>query len=175
MRRLWATAASGAIILLSAGCTTEPATTTTGAPTPAVGVVTPATPATPAPGTSVQASDPAGDKALAGNTPAICSQAAKTSGDAAARLAQNLKSEADAASSKDKLLVEKAQQQTQRDVQNWGSALTDLSGLVADATVKKALGAMGKEITQLKGDAKKLDAAKITSLQKTLTDACSKS
>jgi hypothetical protein len=174
MRRLWATAASGAIILLSAGCTTEPAATT-GAPTPAAGAATTAATATGAPSVSAPPPGPAGDKALAGNTPAICSQAAKTSGDAAARLTQNLKSEADAASSKDKLLVEKAQQQTQRDVQNWGSALTDMSGLVADGTVKKALGDMGKEVTQLKGDAKKLDAAKIASLQKTLTEACSKS
>lgn len=159
MRRLWATAASGAIILLSAGCTTEPAATTTAGAAP--------------PSAAIEASGTAGDAALAANTPAVCSQASKTSADAAVRLAQNLKSEAEAASSKDKLLLEKAQQQTQRDVQNWGSALTDLSGLVANATVKKALGDMGKEITQLKGDAEKLDAVKIASLQKTLTTACS--
>jgi hypothetical protein len=170
MRRLWATAVSGAIILLSAGCTTEPAATT-GAPTPAVGAVTEATPA---PGVTAQASDPAGDAALASNTGAICKQAAKTSGDAAKMLEQNRKLVADAASAKDKFLVQKVTEKAERDVQNWGFALTDMSRLVADTEVKKALGEVGAEISKIKGDFKKIDDAKVASLRKAVDKACGK-
>jgi hypothetical protein len=116
----------------------------------------------------------AGDAALAGNTAAICTQAAKTGGQFAAMFAYDLKVLIDAESAKDKDLAGKAQQKTSRDVDNYSYALTDMSKLVADPTVKKALAAMGKQVTALKGDVRKLDDSKLQELGATLDKACGK-
>jgi hypothetical protein len=168
MRRLWATAASGAVLLLSAGCSTEPAAT--GAPTPAV---VPATPAAPTgASTGASAGPNAGDVALAGNTPAICSQAAKVSGQAAATFAADLKQLVDASTAKDKNLAATAKAKVQHDVEGWSYALGDLANLVADAKVKKALGDMSAAIGKLKGDVEKIDEATLTSLRQQLDQAC---
>ena len=181
MRRLWATAASGAVILLSAGCSTEPATT--GSATPAVPPVppsaaAPAPQASPGAGASAgagAASANAGDVALAGNTDAICKQATKVSGRAAATFATNMKLLVEASTAKSKDDAQQARARTVRDVQNWSFALADLSKLVADKTVKRALADMSKQVTRLQGDVEKIDDAKLANLREQLDKACGRS
>jgi hypothetical protein len=174
MRRLWATAVSGAVLLLSAGCSTE--TPSAGAPTPAapasVGAPTAAAPPTASTGAS--AGPDAGDVALAGNTDAICNQASKVGGNAAATYATNKKILVDAEKAKDKDLAQKAEAKAVRDVQSWAYALEDMSKLVADKAVKEALSDMSKDVVKLKGDVKKINDATFTKLSSKLDKACGK-
>jgi hypothetical protein len=171
MRRLWATAASGAVLLLSAGCSTDPPVT--GSPTPAP----PASVAVGVPGASAGASagvpDP-GDVALAGNTAAICEQATKVTAQAVRQYTQNKKNLTDAATAKDADLVAKAKAQAERDVQNWSFALKDLSGLVADTTVKKALAEVSTQITKFDADIQKISSKSFASVQAKVAKACGK-
>jgi hypothetical protein len=167
MRRLLAAvAATGALLL--AGCSTAPDAPTVSAPT---GSASSQVAAVPTVAASVAGKN-AGDAALAGNTAAICTQAAKTGGQFAAMFAYDLKVLIDAESAKDKDLAAKAKEKTSRDVDNYSFALTDMSKLVADPTVKKALAAMGKQVTALKGDVRKLDDSKLQELNGTLDKAC---
>jgi hypothetical protein len=172
MRRLWATAASGAVLLLSAGCSTEPGTSGSAAPAaPTTGA------AVSGPAPSARASgvpQTTGDAALAGNTGAVCSQAARLSGQAAAAYAENLKILVDASSAKNKDLTAKAKEETERDIESWSFALADLSKLVADPGVKKALGDMSKQVVKLKADVQKIDDAELAKVRATLDTACGK-
>ena len=176
MRRLLcATAVSGALLLSGTGCSSGEPVATTAAPTPAGSAA-----AAPATSGGATASAPAagggsGDAALSGNSEAICQQAAKTGGDAAQNFAQDLKLLIDAESAQDADQVAKAKAKTTRDVQNYSYALTDMSKLAADPALKAALADMGKQVTALKGDVRKLDDAQLTKLQETLDKACGKS
>ena len=173
MRRLLcATAVSGALLLLGAGCSSS-ADDTTAAPTPAAsGAAVPSGSGSPA--SAGAGSQSAGDAALSGNTAAICDQAAKTGGDAATNFVQDLKLLIDAESAQDQDLVAKAREKTTRDVENYSYALTDMSKLASDPTLKAALADMGKQVTALKGDVRKLDAERLAKLQATLDKACGK-
>ncbi|BCJ51606.1 hypothetical protein Asp14428_30810 [Actinoplanes sp. NBRC 14428] len=178
MRRLLcATALSGALVLLGACSSDEPAGPgATAAPDAGRSL-----PAIPAPGASAGATGSGssgasgakgGDAALKGNTAAICAQAAKTGGDAGKNFAQDLKLLIDAESAQDKDAVAKAKAKTDRDVENYSFALTDMSKLASDPELKAALAAMGKKVAALKGDVRKLDAEKLEGLQETLAKAC---
>jgi len=172
MRRLLcATAVSGTLLLLGSGCSSDDPAGTTAAPAPAASGTVPAT------GGGATASAPAagggsGDAALSGNGDAICQQAAKTGGDAAQNFALDLKLLIDAESAQDADQVAKAKAKTTRDVENYSYALTDMSKLAADPALSAALADMGKQVTALKGDVRKLDAAQLTKLQETLDKAC---
>jgi hypothetical protein len=181
MRRLLLAAAIGAVVLGTAGCSTDDKTPSAAA-TPQVGVsvgagaTLPAGASAPANGSKPggAAGANAGDAALAGNTQAICNQAAKTGGQFGSMFAQDLKLLIDAESAKDQDLSGKVKQKTARDVENYSFALNDLSKLAADATVKQALADMGKQVTALKGDVRKIDDKKLDSLRATLDKACGK-
>jgi len=170
------------VILLAAGCSTDKSgTEPTAAPAPATGGSAPAASAPAAGAPSADAAGAAqnggakgGDAALKGNTAAICNQAAKTSGDFAATFAQNLKLQIDAASAKDPVAAQKAEQKSMRDVQNYSYALTDMSKLAADQEVAKALGAMGKQVGAFKADISAIDEKKLAELRATLDKACGK-
>jgi hypothetical protein len=171
MRRLWATAVSGAVIVLSAGCSTE--TPSAGSPTPAAPAASVAAVA-PTASTGASTGPNAGDVALAGNTDAICNQASKVAGNAAATYATNKKILVDAEKAKDKDLAQKAEAKAVRDVQGWAYALDDMSKLVADKTVKKALSDMSKDVVKLKGDVTKINDATFSKLSGKLDKACGK-
>ena len=154
MRRLLiATAVSGALLLTGA-CSSDKTDDTATAPTPATsgGASAPAA----GDATATTSADPEAqqdaDAALKGNSKAICTQAAKVSGDAGSRFAQDLKLLIDAESAQDKDLVAKAKEKTTRDVENYSFALTDMSKLASQPELKKALADMGKQVTKLKGD-----------------------
>jgi hypothetical protein len=173
MRRLLLAAAIGAVVLGAAGCSTDK-TPTGPATTPPVGF-------TPQPGASAPAgaakpggAGSTGDAALSGNTQAICNQAAKTGGQFGSMFAQDLKLLIDAQSAKDKDLSGKVQQKTVRDVENYSFALNDMSKLAADPVLKQALADMGKQVTALKGDVRKIDDKKLDKLRGTLDKACGK-
>jgi hypothetical protein len=167
------------VILLAAGCSTDKSGEATAAPAPASGGSAPAAgaPAASAPvagGAATNGGAKGGDAALKGNTAAICNQAAKTSGDFAATFAQNLKLQIDAASAKDAVAAQKAEQKSLRDVQNYSYALTDMSKLAADKAVSQALGDMGKQVGAFKADISAIDEEKLAGLRATLDKACGK-
>jgi hypothetical protein len=177
MRRLLcATAVSGAFLLLGAGCSADDPAGTTAAPTPATsGAAAPAAGGGTTGSAPAAASPQSGDAALSGNSSAICQQAAKTGGDAAKNFAQDLKLLIDAQSAQDADQVAKAKAKTTRDVENYSYALTDMSKLASEPALKAALADMGKQVTALKGDVTKIDAAQLTKLQETLDKACGSS
>ena len=178
MRRLFLAAAIGAVVLGAAGCSADG--TPSALVTPQAGA--PVGGGAPLPGgasAAANGSTPggtaganAGDAALSGNTQAICNQAAKTGGQFGSMFAQDLKLLIDAESAKDQLLSGKVQQKATRDVENYSFALNDLSKLAADPTVKQALADMGKQVTALKGDVRKIDDKKLDGLRATLDKAC---
>jgi hypothetical protein len=193
MRRLLLAAAIGAVVLGAAGCSTDQ--TPSAGVTPQAGVPAGAgatlpgavLPGASLPGASLPggASAPAngskpggaaganaGDAALAGNTQAICNQAAKTGGQFGSMFAQDVKLLIDAESAKDQDLSGKVKQKTARDVENYSFALNDMSKLAADPTVKQALADMSKQMTALKGDVRKIDDKKLDQLRATLDKAC---
>jgi len=173
MRRLLcATAVSGALLLFGAGCSSDDQAGTTAAPTPlASGAAAPA--AGGAASASAAVPGP-GDVALAGNSAAICQQAAKTGAGAAENFAADLKLRIDAESAQDADQVAKAKAKTTRDVENYAYALTDMSKLASEPALKAALADMGKQVTTLKGDVLKMDAAVFAKLRETLDKACGK-
>ena len=179
MRRLLCLTAVSGALLLGAGCSSDDPAAPTAAPAPAASSAA-AAPATSG-GTSTTTSAPAGDTsgggdaALSGNSKAICRQAAKTGGDAAKNFAQDLKLLIDAESAQDADMVAKAKAKTSRDVENYSYALTDMSKLASEPTLKAALADMGKQVTALKGDVRKLDADRLAKLQETLDKACGQS
>lgn len=172
MRRLLcATALSGTLLLLGA-CTTsgsaDSAADPVSAPVPSA-AAGPTAQGVPSSGSSGSAQ---GDAALKNDTDAICAQATRVSGEFGQAFATDLKLVIDAESSGDKQAIEAAQSKTKRDVQNFSSALGDMSSLANDAAVKKALAAMSKEVSSLQGDVRKLDASALEGLQETLDKAC---
>jgi hypothetical protein len=177
MRRLMAAAAVTAALLLT-GCSTDKtaAGDASAAPTPAgtaAPAVTGAPGATSATGTARTDGDKAkGDAALSGNTAALCSQAVRTGGQAAAAFAQDLKLLIDAESARNKAAVAEAKAKTTRDVENYEYALKDMSKLAADPAVKQALAEMSASVDRLKGDVRKIDADELGRLQGTLGKAC---
>jgi hypothetical protein len=122
--------------------------------------------------TSGAATTASGDAALAGDTAAICAQALKTGGDFAKTFAQDIELQINAAAANDPAAVQQAEQKTARDVRNYAFALRDLSELVDDAEVKKALAEMGEQVDALAGNVRELDVAKLTGLRTTLDKAC---
>jgi hypothetical protein len=177
MRPATAAVTLAGIVLLT-GCSTGPAADGTAvAPAPAPGGSAPATgaPAGAATGPNAQTASSGsqgGDAALAGDTGAICAQAVKTGGDFARTFAGNLKLQIDAASSGDPAAVQRAEQKSARDVQNYSYALNDLSELAADPAVKNALADMSKQVNALKGDVRQLDEEQLAALRTTLDRAC---
>jgi hypothetical protein len=176
MRRLLcATAVSGAL-LLAAGCSSDEPAGTAAAPTPAAsGAAAPATSGGAVASAAAGASPGSGDAALSGNSEAICRQARKTGSDAATNFAQDLKLLIDAESAQNADQVAKAKAKTTRDVENYSYALTDMAELASDPRLKAALADMGKQVTALKGDVLKIDAARLTKVQETLDKACGSS
>ncbi|GGQ80421.1 hypothetical protein [Couchioplanes azureus] len=169
MRRLLcATALSGALLVLGA-CSSGKSAETTGGATPPSTAAAPGASGGPAPG---GASPAGGDVALKGNTKAICDQAARTGAEAAQKFALDLKLLIEAETSQDASAVTKAKAKTDRDVQNYSSALADMAKLASEPEVKKALTDMGKQVAALQGDVRKLDARKLAGLQETLARAC---
>ncbi|RZU52572.1 hypothetical protein EV385_4446 [Krasilnikovia cinnamomea] len=177
MRRLCLIALSGALVLVGAGCTTEPDTAAQPAGTPAAAPaapsVAPGGPA-PAPGAVSSTAAAAGDAALKGNSAAICDQATTTGAHAGATFAQDLKLLIDAESAQDSAAVSQARSKTARDVQNYAYALADMGKLASEPDLKKALTTMSKQVGALKGDVRKLDATRLAGLQATLDKACGK-
>ena len=176
MRRSLAAAALTGVLLLGAGCSTGDTDNTASGNgvTPAAGPGS-ATAASAAGATSTGpggAGQTAGDAALAGNTDAICTQAAKTGGQFAATFAADLKLLIDAESAQDKDQIAKVKAKTSRDVDNYSFALADMSKLAADPALKRALADMGEQVSVLKGDVRKLDEEKLASLRTTLDSAC---
>jgi hypothetical protein len=168
MRRLVAAVAVTGVLLV-AGCSSGKTATTAGA-TPAVSAaaaVSGAAVARPDAGAAAAA-----DAALAGNTAAICDQARTTSTNAEVNITQDQKLLAAAGASKDKAAVAAAGEKATRDVENYAYALQDMSKLVADKTVKKALASMSASVTALKGDVTDLDAEEQGRLAGTLAKAC---
>ncbi|MGA5303585.1 hypothetical protein ACPCHT_26920 [Nucisporomicrobium flavum] len=172
MRRVLCAAVLSSALLLGA-CSTDKSADTPAAATPAAsvpaGTPTSGGGSAPAPRSSAAGK---GDAALKGNTKAICDQAAKTGGDAAKNFAQDLKLLIDAESAQDKAAVAAAKAKTTRDVENYSFALGDMAKLASEPQLKKALGAMSKQVSALKGDVRKLDAEKLDGLQETLSKAC---
>ncbi|GGL14667.1 hypothetical protein [Mangrovihabitans endophyticus] len=115
-----------------------------------------------------------GDAALSADTEAICDQAARTGQNFASVFAQDLQLLIESSSAQDEDQVAKAREKTARDVDSYAYALTDMSKLADDPTVKKALARMGKQVTALKGDVRELDDSKLAALSATLDKACGK-
>jgi hypothetical protein len=187
MRRLLCAATGGALLLLGAGCSAgglqpgaAPPAATPAVPGPAAsgpvasgpaapGTTTPSGGASAGPGTRG-----GGDAALSGNSAAICEQAAKTSADAARNFALDLKLLIEAESAQDAGRVAKAKAKTVRDVENFSYALADMAKLASEPGLKQALAEMGRQVTALKGDVRKVDAGQLARLQDTLDRACGK-
>ena len=114
------------------------------------------------------------DAALAGNTKAICAQAARASSNFGTVFIADLKLQIEAAG-KGAAAEQQARQKTTRDVQNYSFALADMAKLTTDSQLKKALTQMSKQVTALKGDVTKINADKMSELTATLDKACGKS
>ena len=111
-----------------------------------------------------------GDAALSSDTEAICKQAAKVSTDFGTTFAADrllIKT-----SAKNPQARTEAEQKAARDVRNFSFALLDMSKLAADPQVKKALAAMGGEVTALKGDLERISDKKLAGLHAKLDRAC---
>ena len=182
MRRLLAAAASSAVLLLGAGCSTDTsgdtpsaeATAGTAAPAPGPGA---SAGATGAPGTTggtdaggTTAANP-GDAALAANTGAICTQATKVSGSAVSGFAVTAK---DLAAQKGKNTAVQVETKARRDLEGWAFALRDLGGLTTDGALKKSLGGLSGEVVKLsEGDLYKIKNSTIEDIRKRVDTACS--
>ena len=151
-------------LVLLAGCSATSGSTTT-TPSPALA-------APPSTNTTTTSAAATGDAALSGDTAAICAQALKTGGDFAKTFADDIELQINAAAANDPAAIRQAEQKTARDVRNYAFALRDLSQLVDDAEVKKALAEMGRQVDTLAGDVGELDVAKLTGLRTALDKAC---
>jgi hypothetical protein len=157
-------------VLAAAGCSTDsepPAST----PTPAGAPSAAPAPASGAAGRS-DTTGTSADKALTGDTKAICEQANRVSAQFAATFAQDIKLLIDASSESDPAAADQAKQKTSRDVQNYAFALSDMAKLADDAEVKQALGEMSRQVGSLRGDVRKLDDKKLASINGALDEAC---
>ena len=149
------------------GCSTAPDTPAT---TPSSAGTSPAGATIPAPGGSAVPAK--ADRALSGNTKAICAQATRVGTQFAVTFAQDVKLLVDASSDAEPAAVTQAKAKTSRDVENYSLALGDMGRLTDDAAVKKALLSMSKKVYALKGDVRKLDDTKLTEISSGLDDAC---
>jgi hypothetical protein len=159
-----------AVPLLVAGCSSGDDTAAGGA-TPAAGGGT-ATGVAPTPVDPSAAA--AADKALSGNTKAICDQAERTSTSFGQTFIADLKLQIDAAS-QDAAAKSQAKQKIDQDVSSYSSALADMAKLADDKALKAALTQMSKQVNALKGDVTKINADKMSQLTATLDKACGKS
>jgi hypothetical protein len=121
-------------------------------------------------GTSQQTEKPT-DTALSEDTEAICAQASRTSNEFGKTFAEDYQLLIKAAAESQEAKA-KAQEKVSRDLENFSFALLDMSKLAADPTVKKALSAMGAQVTALKGDVSKVDEKKLADLHGVLDKAC---
>ena len=171
MRRLLcATAVSGTLLLLGAGCSSDDPAGSTAAPTPLAS----ASAAAPASGAPASGDVAVGEVALPGNSEVICVQAAKAAGDAGQSFAQDLKLLIDAQSAQDAGRVAKAKAKTARDVGDYSHTLTELAKSASEPALKAALTDLGEQVTALGGDVFTIDAAQLTALRETLDKACGK-
>ncbi|GAA2653456.1 hypothetical protein [Paractinoplanes durhamensis] len=136
---------------------------------------------TSAPGGSAAAPAPvdpsaaaAGDKALSGNTKAICDQATRTSTSFGETFIADLKLQIDAAG-KDAAAKSRAQEKIDQDVSSYSGALAGMAKLADDKALKSALTQMSKQVKALKGDVTKINADKMSEITATLDKACGKS
>ena len=151
--------------LLAAGCSASGDATAGAGPTPnTAGSAAAPTPVDP----SVAA---AADKALSGNTKAICEQAARTSTSFGQTFIADLQLQIDAAS-KGGSAKAQAQEKIDRDVSNFSSALSGMAHLADDRALKGALTQMSKQVKAFKGDVSKINADKMSALTGTLDKAC---
>ncbi|AEV82272.1 hypothetical protein ACWT_1254 [Actinoplanes sp. SE50] len=161
MRRALAATAALSFALLAAGCSGDGKQAASAAPGPAA--VSPA------------AVDPAAaasaDAALSADTASICAQAARTSTSFGSTFAADYRLLIDAASGGATAKAQ-AKEKATRDVDSFSYALRDMAKLTSDPKVKKALDAMGRQVTALKGDVAKIDDKKLADLHAELDAAC---
>ena len=168
-RRTLAAVAALGVLVPAAGCSSDKSGTAAGAtPPPAAGGSAAVPPAPVDPSVAASA-----DAALAGNTEAICAQAARASSNFGTVYIADLKLQIEAAG-KGAAARQQAQQKTTRDVQNFSFALGDMAGLTTDPELKKALTRMSTQVKALKGDVNKIPAEKMSQLTATLDKACGK-
>ena len=113
----------------------------------------------------------AADKALSGNTKAICDQAARTTTSFGQTFLADLQLQINAAS-QGAAAKAQAQEKIDRDVSNFSSALSGMAGLADNKALKSALSQMGKQVKAFKGDVSKINADKMSALSATLDKAC---
>jgi ABC-type phosphate transport system substrate-binding protein len=154
-------------VLAVAGCSGSGDASASTGPTPKTGAAA----STPAPVDPSAAA--AADKALSGNTKAICDQAARTGTSFGQTFIADLQLQIDAAS-KGAAAKAQAQQKIDRDVSNYSSALSGMAKLADDKALKSALTQMSKQVKALKGDVTKINATKMARITATLDSACGK-
>jgi hypothetical protein len=153
------------LLLLAAGCSASGDATAGAGPTPnTAGSAAAPTPVDP----SVAA---AADKALSGNTKAICQQAQRTTTNFGQTFIADLQLQIDAAS-KGSAAKASAQEQIDRDVSSFSSALAGMGQLADNKALKSALTQMSKQVKAFKGDVAKINADKMSALTATLDKAC---
>jgi hypothetical protein len=172
MRRPLAAVLALPLLAVAAGCSGDPGGDPGGGagatgPTPATGASF-AAPASVDPSVAASA-----DRALSGNTGAICDQAARTSTAFGETFIADLKLQIDAAS-QGAAAKAKAQQKIDRDVAGYSSALAGMAELADDKALKKALTQMSKQVNALKGDVTKINAEQMSAITATLDKACGK-
>jgi hypothetical protein len=113
----------------------------------------------------------AADKALSGNTKAICDQAQRTTTGFGQAFIADLRLQIDAAS-KGGVAKAEAQEKIDRDVSSFSSALAGMAELADNKALKTALGQMSKQVKAFKGDVSKINAEKMSALTATLDKAC---
>ncbi|MCU7730552.1 hypothetical protein ODJ79_43135 [Actinoplanes sp. KI2] len=154
--------------LLTAGCSAADGDATAGGPTPnAAGSAAARASVDP----SVAA---AGDKALSGNTKAICAQAERTTTSFGQAFLADLQMQIDARG-KGGAAEALAQQKIDQDVSSFSSALAGMGSLADNKALKSALTQMSKQVKAFKGDVSKINAEKMAGLTATLDKACGRS
>ena len=149
--------------LLAAGCSASDGGATWAGSTPNTATAAPA---------SVDPSvAAAADKALSGNTKAICEQAARTSTSFGQTFIADLQLQIGAAS-QGAAAKAQAQEKIDQDVSNFSSALAGMGKLADNKALKAALAQMSKQVKAFKGDVSKINAEKMASLTATLDKAC---
>jgi hypothetical protein len=156
------------LLAVAAGCTAD------GSPAPGYTGRTPAVAGT-TPGAGAASVDPsvaaAGDKALSGNTKAICDQAARAGTSFGETFIADLKLQIDAAK-QGAAAKAQAQAKINRDVSSYSSALAGMAALTDDATLKSTLTEMSKLVRALKGDFTKINPEEISAITARLDQAC---
>lgn len=160
-------------LAVAAGCTVDDAGT---GPTPAAGGGSPAAPvggSAVAPASVDPSVAAAGDKALSGNTKAICDQAARAGTSFGETFIADLKLQIEAAH-QGAAAKSQAQEKIDRDVSSYSSALAGMAALTDDALLKSTLTDMSKQVNALKGDITKINPEQISAITARLDHACGK-